>query len=182
MVLRQETYEQVALDDPASQWELHCGVLRRKPGMTFEHNQVARVLGYRLQSQLPMNRFVVSVNTGRARHGEHSAFIPDVMVIPVELMPKFASHPGGLESYSDPLPLVVEVWSPSTGEYDVETKFPVYRAHGHAEIWRIHPYERVATIWRRRADGSYDESRLIEGDLVPVALPGVRIPFAELFR
>lgn len=182
MVLRQQTYDQLVLEDPSSQWELFNGCIRRKPGMTFEHNHVSRILGYRLQMQLPLDKYVVSVNTGRARHGEHNAFIPDVMVIPVALMPRFALSPGGVEAYSDPLPLVVEVWSPSTGEYDVETKFPIYRAQGHAEIWRIHPYERVVTMWRRREDGSYNESRLIEGDLVPVALPGVSIPFAELFR
>lgn len=150
--------------------------------MTLEHNYVARRLMLRLQHQLGDDRYVVTLADARLRAPGGETYIPDVMVIPREIVPALGTEPGKLELYSAVLPFVVEVWSPSTADYDFETKFPVYRAHGHAEIWRIHPYERVATLWRRRADGGYDESRLIEGDLVPIALPGVQIPFAEMFR
>lgn len=150
--------------------------------MTFEHNQVARILTFLLQTQLGLDAYVVANNNARSRATATTTYIPDVMVIPRSLVSGFSDVPRGLEQYDAPLPLVVEVWSPSTGDYDVETKFPVYRAHGHAEIWRIHPYERVITIWRRQPDGSYIQSRQVDGYLEPASLPGVRIPFADLFQ
>lgn len=44
-------------------------------------------------------------------------------MIPSELL---QAHRGSyeLEVYDTPLPLVVEVWSPSTGSYDVDAKVP----------------------------------------------------------
>ncbi|MEP6871059.1 MAG: hypothetical protein ABI939_04320 [Anaerolineaceae bacterium] len=33
-----------------------------------------------------------------------------------------------------PLPFVAEVWLPSTGEYDVDEKFPQYQRRGDLEI------------------------------------------------
>jgi Uma2 family endonuclease len=86
-----------------------------------------------------------------------------------------------LEIYDQPLPLVVEVWSRSTGEYDVEEKLAVYQQRGDLEIWRIHPYERTLTAWRRLPDGSYEEVIFSEGIVHPVALPGVEIDLAVLF-
>jgi Uma2 family endonuclease len=82
---------------------------------------------------------------------------------------------------ADPLPLVVEVWSPSTGGYDVDAKLPIYQQRGDLEIWRIHPFERTVTAWRRQANGSYTETIYREGILAPVALPGVSITLDELF-
>ena len=34
MVISAKTYEQVALEDGDEVWELACGILRKKPGMT----------------------------------------------------------------------------------------------------------------------------------------------------
>ena len=76
---------------------------------------------------------------------------------------------------------VVEVWSPSTGTFDVDTKLPEYQRRGDLEIWRIHPYDRILTAWRRQADGSYTESIYREGTIQPVALPGVVIDLDTLF-
>lgn len=90
--------------------------------------------------------------------------------------------PGQLEVYEEPLPLVVEVWSPSTGEYDVDTKLREYQLRGDAAIWRLHPVEHTLTAWRRQPDGSYGEALYREGIIEPVALPGVRIELAALFK
>ena len=80
------------------------------------------------------------------------------------------------------MPLVVEVWSPSTGDYDVMTKLQQYQFRGDAEIWLVHPYDRTLTAWRRRPDGSYSETLYREGSIEPVALPGVCIELASLFE
>ena len=75
---------------------------------------------------------------------------------------------------------MVEVWSPSTGDYDVDAKLPVYQQRGDLEIWRIHPYERTLTTWRRQPDGSYEETLHRDGTITPVALPGVTIDLGAL--
>jgi Uma2 family endonuclease len=59
-----------------------------------------------------------------------------------------------LEVYGDPLPLAAEVWSRSTGDYDVNEKLAVYKQRGDLEIWLIHPYERTLTSWSRNPVGT----------------------------
>jgi Uma2 family endonuclease len=86
-----------------------------------------------------------------------------------------------LEVYEQPLPLVVEVRSRSTGDYDVEEKLVVYKQRGDSAIWRIHPYDRTLTAWRRLSDGSYGESIHRERIVYPGALPSVAIELAALF-
>ncbi|MFN0147366.1 MAG: Uma2 family endonuclease [Dehalococcoidia bacterium] len=182
MPVSSETYEDVALSDPEGHWELHRGQLRRKPDMTQEHNDAASILGFRLQEQLPLEQYRVRVNMARARRDEQHSYIPDVMVVPVTMMAPRSSVPGGLERYDDPLPLVVEVWSPSTGDYDVDDKLPEYMRRGDREIWRVHPYERTVTVWRRSPSGDYTRSDYGIADVVSVSsLPGVVIAVHSLF-
>ena len=86
-----------------------------------------------------------------------------------------------LEAYDAPLPLVIEVCCPSTGDYDVDTKLGEYQRRGDLEIWRIHPFDRTLTAWRRQPDGSYTESQYAGGTVQPVALPNVTIDLDTLF-
>ena len=86
-----------------------------------------------------------------------------------------------LEVYQVPLPLVIEVWSRSTGTYDVDDKLPEYQRRGDLEIWRLQPYERALTAWRRQPDGSYTETVYSGGSVRPGALPGVAIDLDALF-
>jgi Uma2 family endonuclease len=177
-----EAFERLALGDPSAHWELYCGVPRRKPGMTFEHNEVSENLAFTLHAQLDRREYRVRTNKGHVRRPRRSYFIPDVFVIPRAAFEPKRGHPDDLEAYTEPLPLVVEVWSRSTGGYDVTDKLAEYQRRGDAEIWLIHPYERTLTAWRRRPDGSYDETVIIDGIVRPVALPGVEIDLARLFE
>lgn len=181
MPVSQATYERLAVEDPESTWELVCGRLRRKPDMTQEHNDVITLLAHYLQEQLPIVQFTVRANLSRTRLRAGSYYVPDIAVIPEELRRKQAGT-RGLETYDEPLPLVVEVWPPSTGEYDVTEKLAGYRERGDAEIWLIQPYERTLTAWRRGSDGSYEEARQTGGEITPLALPGVTIVLDSLFR
>ena len=79
------------------------------------------------------------------------------------------------------MPLVVEVWSPSTGDYDVEEKLPEYQRRGDLEIWRLHPYDKTLIRWVQQPDGSYADSLLRGGSVQPAALPGVSIQLDSLF-
>ena len=182
MPVRVETYEQVALEDGDAQWELVCGSLRRKPPMTFVHGGVIRELHLQLVRQLDAAAFVVDASSARLRVSTGSYYVPDLVVIARALTQRGRSeHPDRLEVYDEPMPLVVEVWSPSTGEYDVETKLQEYQRRGDREIWRIHPYERTLTAWQRQPDGTYTEVLHRDGVVQPASLPAVRIDLAWLF-
>jgi len=104
--------------------------------MSAEHNGAMAELGFQLQRQLDRSQYRVRINAGRL-HSTESYYIPDVMVVPAALEQEQRRGPGSLEIYDAPLPLVVEIWSPSTGLYDVDTKLPEYQRRGDAEIWRL---------------------------------------------
>jgi len=183
MVISAQTYEQVALEDPDGQWELGCGRLRQKPGMTYEHFSTVGMLAGELTRQLEPQDYMVSMNEPRLRIPSGSFYIPDVAVVPRALVDRARRERSGrLAVFEEPMPLVVEVWSPSTGDYDVTTKLREYQQRGDAEIWLVHPYDRTLTAWRRRPDGSYSETLYREGSIEPVALPGVCIELASLFE
>ena len=179
-----EAYERLALAEPDTPWEWYRGCARRKPDMTQEHNDAASELVYQLAAQLDRRAYRVRMNTGRAKRRNQLAFIPDVFVLPRALQKPRSETPGGLEAYEQPLPVVCEIWSPSTGEYDVDEKLPEYRARGDLEIWRIHPYERTVIAWRRQPGGVYSETHYGPGtvEVAVQSLPGVVIPFAPLFE
>lgn len=176
-----EAYRRIALGDGDRTWELYDGELVEKPSMSAEHGDVPIRLILALGTQLDREAFRLRANSGRVHHPGGSYYVPDVAVIPTALERPQRGKPGTLEVYDDPLPLVVEVWSPSTGEYDVETKIPRYRERGDLEIWRLHPYERTLTRWVRGADGGYVETVLHGGTVRPLFLPGVVIDLDDLF-
>jgi Uma2 family endonuclease len=180
MPVSERTYLDLALQDPEGHWELYCGRPRRKPGMTLEHNRLASEVYYALRRQLNPAQFDVRVNMGHLRLSSERYYIPDVFVVPTQLQAPLRGT-RALETYRAPLPLVVEVWSPSTGDYDVEVKLREYQLRGDLEIWRLHPYERTLISWQRQSDGSYVQ-QLHSGGLVrPVALPDVVVDLDTLF-
>ncbi|MGI8550836.1 MAG: Uma2 family endonuclease, partial [Dehalococcoidia bacterium] len=181
MPISEATYELVALEDREGKWELHCGYLRSKPAMTARHNEIAWVLGVSIQNQLGRKEYTVRLDAGRTRRPGATFFIPDVVVIPRALFSlQLQERPTALEIYSDPLPLVVEVWSPSTGDYVVDEKLIEYQRRGDLEIWRIHPYERTLTAWQRQPDGSYSKTLFEGGTVRPASLSGVTIDLDDL--
>jgi Uma2 family endonuclease len=106
---------------------------------------------------------------------------PDIAASPTPLEATLRRQPGALDAYVDPLPLVVEIWSPSTGEDDVDTNVPEFKARGHLQIWRLHPFERTLTAWMRQPDGTYAETVYRNGLVRPAALPGVVVDLDALF-
>lgn len=182
MQVSEQEFQRLVAHDPDNRWELDCGVVRRKPPVTYRHNHVAWVLGFRLQSQLPLEEFEVRVDAGHIRRSPTHYFIPDVMVAPHALTLPLRDDRAALESYDAPLPLIVEVWSRSTGEFDQDTKLPFYQQRGHREIWFLHPDDRTLTAYRRVQDGSYVTTVYRGGTITPVTLPGVAIDLDTLFE
>lgn len=176
--ISEQEYRDLALNEP--QWELWNGQPREKPAMSVAHDNLAFRLGFLLQRQLDWNIFRINVNGGIARVDGSTFFIPDVVVIPVADQAALAGGPRAFNVISSPLPLVVEVWSPSTGAYDFERKLNAYRERGDAEIWFIHPYERTLAVWLRQPDGSYIETHFQDGVIPVSSLPGVAIDLDEL--
>ena len=160
-------------------WELHDGVLVEKPGMSWRHSAIASLLGFFLQKKLDLDQFRVFSDT-RVRRPSETIFIPDVMVVPMAYGAGLVDDPR-LAVFADPLPLVVEVWSRSTGDYDVETRIPIFMQRGDLEIWRIHSYEGAVTSWVRQPDGTYQETVYRSGTIRLAALPGVEIAGADIF-
>ncbi len=181
MPISEQTFRQIALEDPEGHWELYCGVLRQKPDMSVAHNYVVTRLFEQLIRQLDPSQFDARANMGHVQRSTENYFIPDVFVVPMALVRSLLQHPDALEAYGDPLPLVVEVWSPSTGTYDVETKLREYQRRGDHEIWHIHPFERELTAWRRQPDGAYVQTTYDQGIVRPAALLGVSIDLDALF-
>jgi Uma2 family endonuclease len=178
--LTEEEYIRLVFASPDRQLELYDGEVREKPGVSFEHSELVIFLGYLLLRQLDRRQFSV-LGESRVRRQPASVYIPDLMVVPSALGQEFRDRPGVLAIFRDPLPLVVEIWSRSTGDYDVNAKIPEYMRRGDREIWRIQPYDKTVTVWRRQHDGSYEETLYRDGVIRPVALPNVVIDLAELF-
>ena len=174
-------YEELAARDPDGQWELWNGTPREKPGMTFTHNEIGQQLGYMLHDQLDRRCYRLRSNKARPRWSDRSVFIPDVMVIPASDVIAMRDDAQFLETYAAPMPLVVEVWSRSTGDSDQDVKILAYKTRGDAEIRRIHPYQRILQRWTRQTDGIYRETIHSAGTVTPDSLPGVTIHLDALF-
>jgi Uma2 family endonuclease len=149
--------------------------------MTARHNYVGFELAFRLRQQLDPSRYQVRHNSGHVRRTSENYYIPDVLVVPTDLVRPLLDRRDVLEAYDAPLPLVVEMWSPSTGDYDVDSKLPEYQRRGDLEIWRVHPFDRTLTAWQRQSDGSYTETLYTGGEVRPIGLPGVVIDLDTLF-
>jgi Uma2 family endonuclease len=179
--MSEETYREFALGDPQGQWELYRGQLREKPGMSVEHGSVMMLLVEWLLNQLDRNEYQVRAHHARLRRSADTYYVPDIAVIPTSVVQALLEQPGNLDAYPEPLPLVVEIWSPSTGRYDINEKLPDYQLRGDLEIWYVHPYERTLTAWRRRPDGDFTKSVYRGGIVRPESLPGVAIDLEALF-
>jgi Uma2 family endonuclease len=178
--ISEQEYRELALNDPDRSWELWDGVPREKPLMSMKHEDVSFLLGYMLQGQLDWRMHRVNVNGCRLRVSPVNYFIPDVAVIPAAYKVPFEDDPRALNAFADPLPLVIEVWSRTTGAYDFATKLRAYRARGDVEIWFIHPYECTLTTWHRQPDGGYVEETYRGGPVPVASLPGVSIDLDAL--
>jgi Uma2 family endonuclease len=149
--------------------------------MTWEHSDRAFELAVQLRNQLDRQLFRVGHNAGRLRRQDATYYIPDVFVIATSYGDGLRGRQDVLEVHGGPALLVAEVWSPSTGYYDVDSKLPEYQRRGDLETRRLHPYDRTLIVWRRQDDGTYETFQQTGGTIQPFALPGVTIDLDALF-
>ena len=177
----EETYRRLALGDPQGLLELHHGQLRERPGMSVAHGDVMDRLLDQLYAQIDRDQYRIRAQHARLRLSSDTYYVPDIAVVPLPVVQTLLERPRSLDAYPEPLPLVVEIWSPSTGDYDINEKLAGYQRRGDLEMWRIHPYERTLTTWRQQPDGTYVALVFGEGIVRPASLPGVAIDLATLF-
>ena len=180
--MSEQEYRAFSLGDMPGRWELVNGRLREKPDMSARHGDVLELLAFLLRSQLDWSAFRVRAHHARTRVSSRTYYIPDIAVIPTVLVRPLLEQPEALDAYRDPLSLVVEIWSPSTGDYDIDGKVPDYQQRGDLDIWRIHPRERTLTVWRRQPNGMFAEAVYHGGIVRPQSLPGVSIDLDVLFE
>lgn len=79
--------------------------------------------------------------------------------------------------------IVIEIASPSTGSYDLTTKFDLYQKHAVKEYWIVHPEEQTVMVFKLQSDGRYGQpDRYGQTGLVPVTLLGdLLIDLQEVF-
>lgn len=176
----EETYRRLALGNP--QLELHRGQFREKPWMSAVHGDVIGLLLEQLFGQLDRNEYRVRAQHARLRISSTTYYVPDIAVVPTTAVRVLLESPRSLDAYPEPLPLVAEIWSPSTGDYDIHAKLPGYPQRGDREIWYIHPYERTLTAWHREPDGTYVETVYRDGIVQPASLPDVAVDLGTLFE
>jgi Uma2 family endonuclease len=175
----EETYRRLALGN--THLELVHGRLREKPWMSVAHGDVMGLLLAQLLRQVDDDKYRVRTQYARLRISSDTYYVPDIAVIPTDAVLALLQSPRSLDAYPDPIPLVVEIWSPSTGDYDIDENLPGYQQRGELEIWFIHPYQRTLTVWCRQPDGTYAEEVYHGGIVHPVALLGVTIDLDALF-
>jgi Uma2 family endonuclease len=102
--------------------------------------------------------------------------IPDVCLIRRDKAAAMEVFHGSRRGAPD---LAVEIVSPNENAAELERKIDQYLTAGVAAVVVLYPQSRV--VWLYRAGG--EAKRLGAGDAleVPVLLPGLRIPIAELF-
>lgn len=120
--ISEQAYRDLAVNEPDSPLELWDGAPKEKPPMSMTHGDVMAFLAVLLQNQLDRRAYRVRVNHARLRVSPRRYYIPDVAVIPTVDQARGLGDPEALDAFAAPLPLVVEIWSPLTGDYDVETK------------------------------------------------------------
>jgi Uma2 family endonuclease len=178
MQITERTFEDIVLANPGRKLEMYEGQVREKPQMSIGHIRMEAKLFLQLATQWKGSAFEVRMSRAPVRRSARNYSLPDAYVVP--------RHPRGVplqrfEEFADPLPYVAEIWSPSTGAYDIDEKLPGYRDRGDREIWRLHPLEPRVRACRGRPNGSYEQLEFESGAVELHALRGVFVDLDDLF-
>jgi Uma2 family endonuclease len=178
------TYEDYRKTPPGQRYELVEGVLRRMDAPTTVHQDVLRRLERLLYDQLQA--------TGRGRIyqapvdvvlSNHDVVQPDLLYVVADRLNIITR--ANVVSAPD---LVVEVLSPSTSQWDRQTKRRVYAKYGAREYWLVDTEAESVEVTARVAEalattelqttGVYAAGDRVKSQL----LPELVIEVAELFE
>jgi Uma2 family endonuclease len=164
-----------AMPDDGNRYELIDGMLFVSPAPLFRHQKMVLQLAIRLDAACPEGLHVLPAPLS-FRPSDSTELQPDVLV---------AREKDFTEKLLPVAPLLaVEVLSPSTTLYDLNTKKAVYERLGVASYWVLDPKEPGLVAFELDGDGRYDLLAEVKGDdtfhavrpfpvqIVPVALLG----------
>ena len=136
------------MPDDGRRYELIDGMLIVSPAPGTRHQQMVGQLFAALDSARPPGHAVM-VAPFAVHHGDSIELQPDVLVAPVN---DFTER-----DLPEPPLLAVEVLSPSTAIYDLNTKKAVYERLGVPNYWVIDPIALHLTVFKLE-DGRYAET------------------------
>jgi Uma2 family endonuclease len=145
--------EYEALPDDGNRYELIDGVVYVSPTAVMVHQVASTMLHNLLTAAAPDDLFVTPTPGYQA--GERTLLIPDLVVTP---------WPARDAKYvTEPLPLAVEVLSPSSRRYDRITKLAAYDRAGVDAYWIVDPVEPSLLVFEREGDRLVERAH-VRGD------------------
>lgn len=107
-------------------------------------------------------------------------FYPDVVVV-CGRMERDDTSDRWLGGVTNPV-VIVEVLSPSTHRYDLETKLPAYKSIGSLKsILYVHQQEKAVEVWTRLPSGEWAWYEHGSGSFEVLGLPGVVLDVDGLY-
>lgn len=176
-----QALEEIVLAHPGAKVEMFNGEVREKQTMTIPHNLAQVRLVRELVPQLNFDRFDLRIDNVRLARTDSTFFIPDVCIIPSPGNQAIREAIAGLEMVREPCLFGAEIWSPTTGSFDLAQKVPEYMAREDREIWLLHPYDLTVTSWVRQPNGQYLQSIYQGGQVELVSIPGIVVDLAVIF-
>jgi Uma2 family endonuclease len=141
--------------DDGRRYELVDGVLTVSPALLNGHQLVLHTLQVQLESALPAELGLLP-GPGLRMSGT-TELVPDLAVVPDEELRQ--------PRLTQPPLLVVEVRSPSTALFDMNTKKAVYERFGVPSYWIIVPDPGDPSLYAYELrDGHYEEIAHVTGD------------------
>lgn len=163
------------MPDDGRRYELLDGVLIVSPAPGTRHQRVGLVIGMRLELDC-LEDMIALIAPFAVQPSKSTELHPDVLV---------AREADLTEKNLPTAPLLaVEVLSPSTTLYDLNTKKAAYERMGVPSYWVVDPHELVLTVFELDAAGHYQQVTVVKGEegFQAVRPFPVRIVPAELLR
>jgi len=172
------TYADYCEWDDDTRWELIDGVPYAMAAPTTKHQRLLGKLFRKFAEHLDDKECEVFIAPYDVRLNVDKA---DDTVVQPDLLVVCDSDKIGDKGCNGTPDLVIEILSPSTGKYDMMTKFAKYHKAGVREIWFVDPETHEAKIYKRQNDG-YTVSIYGSKDKITVGiLPELTIYMNEMF-
>jgi Uma2 family endonuclease len=135
-----------AIPDDRNRYELIDGMLFVSPAPAFRHQRVVLKLAIRLDAACPDGMYVVPAPFA-VRPSDSTELQPDVLV----------TQDGDVTERLLPVAplLAVEVLSPNTALYDLNTKKAAYERLGVPSYWVVDPQQPSLTVFELDGEGRY---------------------------
>jgi Uma2 family endonuclease len=163
--LRMSADEYLALDDDGFRYELIDGVVVMAPSPEVPHQDVRGEIELQLRQHIKRRQSGWAVSEVDIRLGPRLVYRPDLVFVSSS---QHARRPRRIDFVPS---LVVEVISPSSVAFDVQTKAGDYAKFGVLEYWIVNPEDGEVRFLRLRR-GRYAEVKPVRDQFVSKAVPG----------